>query len=73
MNELLRYFATVTPAELIDSLTDGPRNGQFNPNPEEVQALLAEIHADDGIPHSYEQEEHDRQALQVYLDGDIPF
>ncbi len=73
MNELLRYFATVTPAELIDSLTDGPRNGQFNPNPEEVQALLAEIHADDGIPHSYEQEQQDTQALQVYLDGDIPF
>jgi len=73
MNELLRYFATVTPAELIDSLTDGPRNGQFNPNPEEVQALLAEIHADDGIPHSYEREQQDTQALQVYLDGDIPF
>ena len=73
MNELLRYFATVTPAALIDSLTDGPRNGHFNPDPEEVQALLAEIHADDGIPHSYEQEQQDTQALQVYLDGDIPF
>ena len=73
MNELLRYFATVTPAELIDSLTDGPRNGQFNPDPAEGQALLAEIHADDGIPHSYEQEQQDTQALQVYLDGDIPF
>ena len=73
MNETLRYFATVTPAELIDSLADGPRNGQFNPDPEEVQALLAEIHADDGIPHSYEQEKQDTQALQVYLDGDIPF
>ena len=66
-------FATVRPEELIDALADGPRHGQFNPNPEEVQTLLAEIHADDGIAHSYEQEEHDRQALQVYLDGDIPF
>ena len=73
MNELLRYYATLTTPERIDSLTDGPRNGQFNPNPEEVQALLAEIHADDGIPHSYEQEQQDTQALQVYLDGDIPF
>ena len=73
MTETLRYFATVTPAELIDSLADGPRNGQFNPDPEEVQALLAEIHADDGIPHSYEQEQQDAQALQVHLDGDIPF
>jgi hypothetical protein len=66
-------FATVRPEELIDALADGPRHGQFNPNPEEVQTLLAEIHADDGIPYSYEQEEHDRRALQVYLDGDIPF
>jgi hypothetical protein len=66
-------FATVRPEELIDALADGPRHGQFNPNPEEVQTLLAEIHADDGIAYSYEQEEHDRRALQVYLDGDIPF
>ena len=58
--------------ELIDALADGPRHGAFNPDPQEVQSLLAEIHADDGIPYSYE-EERDAQALQVYLDGDIPF
>ena len=68
----LHDFATIRPEELTDALADGPRGGQFNPNPEEVQALLAEVHADDGIPHSYE-EQHDAQALQVYLDGDIPF
>ena len=69
MNEL-HDFATATSVELVDSLADGPRHGQFNPDPEEVQALLAEIHADDGIPYSYEQEQQDAQALQVYLDGD---
>ena len=66
----LHDFATIRPEELIDALTDGPRAGQFNPNPEEVQTLLAEIHADDGIAHSYEQEQQDAQALQVHLDGD---
>mgnify|MGYP003153114449 FL=1 len=70
---VLHDFATIRPEELIDALADGPRGGQFNPDPEELQALLAEIHADDGIPHSYEQEQRDAQALQVYLDGDIPF
>ena len=69
----LHDFMTVRPEELIDALEDGPRGGQFNPDPEELQALLAEVHADDGIPHSYEQEQQDAQALQVYLDGDIPF
>ena len=71
----LHDFATVRPEELIDALEDGPRGGQFNPDPEEMQALLAEVHADDGIPHSYEQEQEqqDAQALQVHLDGDIPF
>ena len=69
----LHDFMTVRPEELIDALEDGPRGGQFNPYPEELQALLAEVHADDGIPHSYEQEQQDAQALQVHLDGDIPF
>ena len=69
----LHDFMTVRPEELIDALEDGPRGGQFNPDPEELQALLAEVHADDGIPHSYEQQQQDAQALQVYLDGDIPF
>lgn len=69
----LHDFMTVRPEELIDALEDGPRGGQFNPDPEELQALLAEVHVDDGIPHSYEQEQQDAQALQVHLDGDIPF
>ena len=69
----LHDFMTVRPEELIDALEDGPRGGQFNPDPEELQALLAEVHADAGIPPSYEQEQQDAQALQVHLDGDIPF
>ena len=45
----LHDFITVRPEELIDALEDGPRGGQFNPNPEEVQELLAQVHADMGI------------------------
>ena len=58
----LHDFITTRPEELIDPLADGPRAGLFNPNPEEVQELLAQVHAemgdrdpawssdDDGIP-----------------------
>ena len=58
----LHDFITTRPEELIDPLADGPRAGQFNPSPEEVQELLAQVHAemgdrdpawssdDDGIP-----------------------
>ena len=66
----LHDFATVRPEALIDALADGPRHGQFNPDPEEVHTLLAAVHAAAGIPHSYEQDQQDAQALQVYLDGD---
>ena len=44
----LHDFITVRPEELIDALEDGPRGGQFNPNPEEVQELLAQVDADMG-------------------------
>jgi len=40
----LHDFIKVRPEELIDSLADGPRAGQFNPSPEEVQELLAQVH-----------------------------
>ena len=43
----LHDFIKVRPEELIDSLADGPRAGQFNPSPEEVQELLAEVHAEE--------------------------
>ena len=66
----LHDFITIRPEELIDSLADGPRAGQFNPDPEEVQALLAEMHATGDVPYSYEREQQDAQALQVHLDGD---
>lgn len=44
----LHDFITIRPEELIDALADGPRAGQFNPNPEEVQELLAQAHAELG-------------------------
>ena len=74
----LHDFMTVRPEELIDALDDGPRGGQFNPNPEEMQDLLAQVHAElgDRDPAWLSDEGLDRgdaQALQVHLDGDIPF
>ena len=47
MNELHDFIA-VRPEELIDALADGPRAGAFTPSPEEVQELLAQVHADMG-------------------------
>lgn len=34
--------------DLRDMLDDGPRAGNWNPTPDEVQELLAQIHADMG-------------------------
>ncbi len=48
----LHDFITIRPEELIDSLADGPRAGQFNPSPEEVQELLAQVHAEEHPPSS---------------------
>lgn len=69
----LHDFITVRPEELIDSLEDGPREGQFNPNPEEVQELLAQVHAELGDRDpawSSDAERADEAALSRYLDGD---
>lgn len=56
----LHDFISVRPEELIDSLADGPRAGQFNPNPEEVQELLAQVHAEEHPTHfSTDQDERD--------------
>ena len=73
----LHDFAAVRPEELIDALADGPRHGAFNPDPEELQALLAEVHSELGdCDPAWSSEEGldrgDAQALQVHLDGDIP-
>jgi len=54
----LHDFITVRPEELIDSLEDGPRAGQFNPSPEEVQELLAQVHAEEHpTQHSTDEDE----------------
>jgi len=54
----LHDFITIRPEELIDSLEDGPRAGQFNPNPEEVQELLAQVHAEEHpTQHSTDEDE----------------
>ncbi len=71
----LHDFMTVRPEELIDALEDGPRGGQFNPSPEEMQDLLAQVHAElgDRDPAWSSEEGLDRgaaQALQSHLDGD---
>ena len=54
----LHDFITVRPEELIDSLADGPRAGQFNPSPEEVQELIAQVHAEEHpTQHSTDEDE----------------
>ena len=54
----LHDFIAVRPEELIDSLADGPRAGQFNPSPEEVQELLAQVHAEEHpSQHSTDEDE----------------
>ena len=56
----LHDFIKVRPEELIDSLADGPRAGQFNPSPEEVQELLAQVHAEEHpTQHSTDDDERD--------------
>ena len=55
----LHDFIKVRPEELIDSLADGPRAGQFNPSPEEVQELLAEVHAEEH-PTQYSTDDDER-------------
>jgi len=35
----------ITPKELIDSLSDGPRSLLLNPSPDQIQDLLSEIYA----------------------------
>ena len=41
-------LAPMTESDLRDTLADGPRCGNWNPPPDEVQEVLAEIHADLG-------------------------
>ena len=38
----------MTESDLRDMLDDGPRCGNWNPTPDEIQEVLAEIHADLG-------------------------
>jgi len=71
----LHDFITIRPEELTDSLADGPRAGMPHPDPEEVQELLAQVHAElgDRDPAWSSEEGLDRgaaQALQSHLDGD---
>ena len=69
----LHDFITTRPEELIDSLADGPRAGTLNLNPEEVQDLLAQIHAEVGdrdFAGSSDAERADEAALSRHLDGD---
>ena len=46
--ESLNDLYSITPEELIDSLSDGPRPLLLNPDPVQVQDLLSEIHANLG-------------------------
>ena len=60
----LHDFITVRPEELIDSLADGPREGQFNPSPEEVQELFAQIHAEE-YPTQFSTDDDERDEIPM--------
>ena len=52
--------------DLREMLDDGPRAGNWNPTPTEVQEALAQIHADMGDRHPQWSSDNDQ-------DDDIPF
>jgi len=68
-------LAPMTESDLRDMLSDGPRYGNWNPTPDEIQEVLAEIHSDlgDRDPRwSTDQDglnPADAQALQSHLDA----
>ena len=67
----LHDFITVRPEELIDSLADGPRAGQFNPSPEEVQELLAQVHAEEH-PTQHSTDDDERVESPAAPDKRLP-
>ena len=74
-NPITADLAPMNENDLRDMLDDGPRAGNFNPTPDEVQEVLAQIHADmgDRDPNWSSDEDGlspaDAQALQNHLDG----
>lgn len=47
-NPITANLAPMNETDLREMLDDGPRAGCWNPSPDEVQEVLAEIHADMG-------------------------
>ncbi len=47
-NPITADLAPMNENDLRDMLDDGPRAGNWNPTPDEVQEVLAQIHADMG-------------------------
>ena len=60
----LHDFIKVRPEELIDAMDDGPRAGQFNPSPEQVQELLAQVHAEEH-PTQFSTDEDERDDIPL--------
>ena len=60
----LHDFIKVRPEELIDAMDDGPRAGQFNPSPEEVQELLAQVHAEEH-PTQFSTDDDERDDIPL--------
>ena len=44
----ISQLSPMTESDLRDMLDDGPRCGNWNPTPDEIQEVLAEIHSDLG-------------------------
>ena len=60
----LHDFIKIRPEELIDAMDDGPRAGQFNPSPEQVQELLAQVHAEEHPPQ-FSTDDDERDAIPL--------
>lgn len=65
-NPITANLAPMNETDLREMLDDGPRAGNWNPTPTEVQEALAQIHADMGDRHPQWSSDNDQ-------DDDIPF
>lgn len=66
-NPITANLAPMSEADLHMLMDDGPRAGCWNPSPDEVQEVLAQIHADMGDRNPQWSSDVEDQ------DDDIPF
>jgi hypothetical protein len=63
-NPITADLAPMNENDLRDMLDDGPRAGNWNPTPDEVQEVLAQIHTDMGDRNpSWSSEAEDQDEI----------